>query len=206
MKYNDIISYEDYVAKQRKQAYDLMYPEGLPNWAKDTIFDINEYMNACELSSKGIAFGCVNLKSKLQEIGSYFNEIVPINFYNGIIADELDLPGIIITSSFTNIVFALIKQDEITFKLFTNKLTKSEKHEKELVDRWLNLERDTCSDKDVKEMRFLKDINNDVCSVLSSILDTGADIYKMVEILSTASLLDIEETIVSIILNNSGWK
>ena len=55
-------------------------------------------------------------------------------------------------------------------------------------------------------MRFLKDINNDVCSVLSSILDTGADIYKMVEILSTASLLDIEETIVSIILNNSGWK
>ena len=71
MKCNDIISYEDYVAKQRKQAYDLMYP-GLPNWAKDTIFDINEYMNACELSSKGIAFGCANLKSKLQEIGSYF--------------------------------------------------------------------------------------------------------------------------------------
>lgn len=206
MKYNDIISYEDYVVKQRKQAYDLMYPEGLPNWAKDTIFDINEYMNACELSSKGMAFGCTNLKSKLQEIGSYFNEIVPINFYKGIIADELDLPGIIITTSFTNIVFALIKQDEITFKLFTNKLTKSKKHGKELVDRWLNLEGDTCSDKYVKEMRFLKDINNDVCSVLSSILDTGADIYKMVEILSTASLLDIEETIVSIILNNSGWK
>lgn len=207
MIYNNSISYNDYVAIQQKQAYDLMYPEGLPNWAKDTILDINEYMKDCELSSRCMAVGCTNLKSKLQEISSYFYEIVPISFYDGIIADELDIPGIIITTSFTNVVFALIKQDDNTFKLFTNKLTKSKKHGKELVDRWLNLEEVTYSDKYEKEVRFLKNnIDNDVSAVLSSILDTGADIYKMVEILSTTSLLDIEETIVSIILNNSGWK